>query len=736
MLVALGVILLTCGLEIVNSSFFTELECKTYDARVRYAQNFQKTASNTATNLGFVVISDQTIDSVNNGLLGGKFGLYWPRHVYGRALNELSAQGAKAVAFDVIFAERRRDHAPVRMPDESLIDSDVYFATALKNSSNTVLAADEEVMPDRLFETNAWRVGNFSVQSDLDGVLRRDRPYRDIRVWNPYVNLAASEFGFDLSKTKIESDKITFIRKRGEEPVSLPLDERGMLSIKEFDSKPPKPGAPTTFLPYRTYRAWSLGIALAACELKLDLDNARVEKNRIVLEGPNGLQRVIPLDADGNYLIDWSIGLNDPALAKGGMEELLQSHMDRAQGKPVPELWRGKLVLIGSVATGNDLKDMGPTPLEPATYLASKHWNVANSVITGRFITATPLWVNLLLIVLAGGVAAWTAWVARSLTGSLLMLFFIVLYGVLSLWLFERFRIWIPVVLPLGCCALGTHLCSVVYRVRVELTGRKQLKHIFSKLVSPNIVNELLKTGTASLGGDRREVTVMFTDVRGFTEMTDSAQASAEEYAKLNKLTPKEANAYYSHQAQEVLTTISSCLGIVANIVKRHEGTLDKYIGDSVMAFWGAPTADPQQAVHCVRAAMEAQRALEAFNARRAEENKRIEAGNPLRVKSGLPPRPLLSMISMGTGINTGSAIAGLMGSDADIVNYTVFGREINLAARLEGVSGSGRIVIGEGTYLALRRDDPELAAACIELTEIKVKGFRGAIRAYEVPWC
>jgi class 3 adenylate cyclase len=101
----------------------------------------------------------------------------------------------------------------------------------------------------------------------------------------------------------------------------------------------------------------------------------------------------------------------------------------------------------------------------------------------------------------------------------------------------------------------------------------------------------------------------------------------------------------------------------------------------------------------------------------------------------GLPPDPPLPLLSMGTGINSGVAIMGLMGSEAHILNYTVFGREVNLASRLEGLSGHSRIIISQSTLLALQRDDPALAAACIALPAREVKGIRGAVNIYEVPW-
>jgi adenylate cyclase len=95
----------------------------------------------------------------------------------------------------------------------------------------------------------------------------------------------------------------------------------------------------------------------------------------------------------------------------------------------------------------------------------------------------------------------------------------------------------------------------------------------------------------------------------------------------------------------------------------------------------------------------------------------------------------MLPILSLGGGINTGVVDVGLMGSEKHQYNYTIFGREVNLASRLESVSGSARIIIGETTYRQLLRDDPALAATCIELPPVKVKGFQDAIKNYEVPW-
>jgi adenylate cyclase len=252
--------------------------------------------------------------------------------------------------------------------------------------------------------------------------------------------------------------------------------------------------------------------------------------------------------------------------------------------------------------------------------------------------------------------------------------------------------------------------------VKFEQAEVRRVKSIFGKIVSPKIMKELLDVQTLSLIGVRREVSVLFSDVRGFTELADTSQEDEE--------------------AREVLSTVNVYLGLVADIIIKQDGTLDKFIGDCVMAFWGAPTANRNHAVACVRAAIEAQRSVHALNEQRAEENKKRLLENKARISAGLKPKPILPLLLLGSGINTGIATAGLMGSQAGQKNYTVFGHEVNLASRLETLSGRARIFISESTYEHLLRDDPGLAASCISQPSQKIKGISTEIVVYEVPWC
>jgi adenylate cyclase len=475
-----------------------------------------------------------------------------------------------------------------------------------------------------------------------------------------------------------------------------------------------------------------MGIVLAAVELGLDLTQAQVDEHRqeLRLSGTNGVSRTIPLDADGAFNIDWSLSTTDSRLLFEPIHSLLDQHLARAAGETngLTNLWQGRLVLVGSSATGNDLTDRGSTPLEKDTLLVSEHWNIANSLLTGRFIQRTPLAVNLAIIAVVGALTALLTWRLRALTAAIAVLALGGIYCGIAAWLYVRWRIWVPLILPVGVAIMVQHVCLVSYRVVFEEREKRRVRSFFAKVVSPDIVQELLRADKlSSFDGAHREITVMFSDVRGFTDLTDRNRETAEQHIRENRLSAPAATTFLDEQARETLLTVNLYLSVVADRVKQHTGTLDKYIGDCVMAFWGAPTPNPRHALAAVQSAIDAQRAIAGLNRQRAEENQRRAAASP-----PLPPLPLLSL---GSGINTGVAIVGLMGSDDHILNYTVFGREVNLASRLESVSGRGRIVIGETTFQHLERDAPALAARCQQLAPTSVKGIREALVCYEVPW-
>ncbi|HEU5125033.1 MAG TPA: CHASE2 domain-containing protein [Verrucomicrobiae bacterium] len=738
-LIALIVVAFGCLLRIWHLSYFEHLERTTYDFRVRQALRFSPAVS---TNLGFVYIDDASIDFVRtNKSLGYNYGLYWPRQVYGRLVEELSAQGARAIGFDVIFGDRRPDHPPAQMADGRLIESDEFFALQLKRAGNVVLADAKDLTPPDLFTTNAFALGDITTDSskDRDGVLRRAQAFHIRREWHPVFQMVEvdPEYGVDLKKARVETNQIVLPRD-GAEDIKIPLDDQGHFALADFVGDHLPPGTAPTAAPFTEKRIWHMGIVLAAIQLNLDLDRAKVdlENGQIVLPGPDGIQRILPVDRNGYFYVDWSIPHEDPRLFKESIQKLLQEDRWRLDGtNTIPNNWAGKIAIIGSSAIGNDLTDRGATPLDRATLLASEHWNVANSILMNRFVRRTSIPVDLALIAVLGFLVAFITWHLRILIATGLVAAIMAGYFVVAVVIYVQTRYWIPLVLPLFVAGLINYVALLLWRVLVEQAEQRRVRSIFSRIVSPNIVHELLGAEKLSLGGARREVTVLFADVRGFTEFTDTNQERADAFVAEHKLSGAEMEAYYDEQARETLNTVNTYLALVADIVKKHCGTLDKYIGDCVMAFWGAPTPNAAHACDCVHAAIDAQRSLANLNRQRMEENQRREIENTARISAGLPPKLPLPVLTLGSGINTGLVTVGLMGSEDHISNYTVFGREVNLASRIESLSGRGRILITGTTYERLLRDDPELAATCVALPPANVKGIRSAVKIYEVPW-
>jgi class 3 adenylate cyclase len=730
-LLAVAILLCVCVVRLLRLDFFERYEGVTYDLRARTALHFPAPV---ATNLAFVAIEDSSIATVQSGRLGYRYGLKWPRQVYGRLVEELAAQGAKAVAFDVQFGELRPDHPSVQMADGSLIDSDVFFALQCRLASNVILAATPDLMPPGLFATNALALGDITTEKDSDGVLRRVKAFRSVRHWHPLIESEAQKYGITLSDILVEKERIVLPLDHGQ-TLEIPLDNNGEMDIRSRKNST-EPSAKAK--PFTDERVWHMGIVLAAQELGLDLAHSDVDlpNGLITLHGANGLEREIPVDADGYFYVDWRLGPNDPRLTRAPIENLLWQDKERLLGETndLSDTFRDKLVVVGSAAQGNDLTDRGATPLERDTLLVSKHWNVANSIITGRFVRRISLNSELALIVFLGALTAFLTWQLRVDVASSAVFLLVLAYVAAGFWVFVESLVWLPLVFPVAGM-LVVHLSLVTYRVAFEEREQRRVKSVFSKIVSPDVVNELLGAKKLSLGGARCEVTVFFADIRGFTAMTDETQERVAEFMRKHHWDTATEEAYFDESAREILNTVNLYLAVVADAVKNNGGTLDKYIGDCVMAFWGAPTPNEKHALACVRAAIDTQRAVHVLNQRRLAEAPAREAENRMRVSAGLPPLPGLAALQLGTGINTGLVTVGLMGSDAHILNYTVFGREVNVASRLENFSGSGRIIISDTTYKCLRRDDPALAATCTEMSPVTVKGIRAAVRAYEVPW-
>jgi adenylate cyclase len=656
--------------------FLGRAELFTFDLRARLAL---QAGPPVATNLAVIYIDTDSLDALNSKELG-QFRWPWPRSVFGRLVKELNAEGAKVVGMD-LFA-----FGFDRFLKEDAVEglsSDEYFARQLAAAGNVVLAttADElasgpvslNPVPD-LFRTNAWAIGH-------DGL-------RDLSEMN-----------------------------------------RGLLrKVPAFVDDP------TT-----GQRVWHMGIVMAAKALEMDLKQAVVERDRIVFPTQTDTPRVMPVDDRHEFYIDWTIGPPGLQPNAGLVEQRFvlpyTAGLLREAGQPGSTDLQGRVVLIGFAATGRKASDWGPTPVAQRTPLFLSHLNVANSMITGRFIQRASPAVERLLIAALAAVAALLGWRLRVGWGVAVFLAVAALYFVLAIRLYVAHRYWLPVAAPLGGALVMGYVCLMSYRVVVERSEQRLLRSAFEKMVSPNVFNLLLRNPALATGGTRREVSVYFADMRGFTRFVEERHAHSLARLREQRLAGAAANAVIDQEARDTLETVNLYLGKVADLVKAYDGTLDKYIGDCVMSFWGAPIANEHHALSCVQAAIAVHKAVHGFNQERLMENERLQRENIGRLASGQPAQEPWPILRVGSAINSGVVTVGFMGSPAHISNYTVFGREVNIASRLDDVVGPERIFVTEATCAAVRRDAPELAATFIKLGPMTLAGLPEPVPVYEVPW-
>jgi adenylate cyclase len=242
---------------------------------------------------------------------------------------------------------------------------------------------------------------------------------------------------------------------------------------------------------------------------------------------------------------------------------------------------------------------------------------------------------------------------------------------------------WYPLVVPLLALVVAT-FGDVAYEYFVEGREKRRVKKLFVRYVSKDVFEQLIENPAAArLGGHRRHMTVLFSDIRAFTSVSEKGEPEA---------IVSQLNEYFSRMVP---------------IVFAHKGTVDKFVGDMIMALFGAPLDDPDHADHAVETAL-------AMSAGLAEQNREWTA-------AGRPP------LDIGIGINTGGMVAGNLGSE-DIMSYTVIGDEVNLGSRLESLNKDfhTRVIISEATRAALkgRYDIRALGEVVVKGKSVPVKIF------------
>ncbi|MBI5293437.1 MAG: adenylate/guanylate cyclase domain-containing protein [Chloroflexi bacterium] len=355
-------------------------------------------------------------------------------------------------------------------------------------------------------------------------------------------------------------------------------------------------------------------------------------------------------------------------------------------GDQNPAQFKGAIVLIG--VTSEVQHDTYPVPFEGSRLPmpgVEVNANVIDTIISGQFVNRWPASAGALAALALGLLAYLFSTANRPLLG--LGLTALAGLGYAAAWglAFANARTEIYLIAPFVSLVLGYAVPSVERAAR-EALEKRRVRAIFERFISPEMADQLIERGIEGSRGRRAELTILFSDIRGFTTMSE-------------KMTP-----------EQVVDILNEYLGLMTDVILKHGGTIDKYEGDLIMAFFNAPLPQPDHALRAVRAAIDMRQALDRLRDKWAR-----EAG-PTRFE-------------MGIGINTGEAFVGLLGSEKRI-NYTCIGDSVNLASRVQDLTKDLKwpLLITEYTYEKVKAEfDAEFGEARL------VKGKTQPVGMYKV---
>ncbi len=393
------------------------------------------------------------------------------------------------------------------------------------------------------------------------------------------------------------------------------------------------------------------------------------QRKNIKIDGKN-----LPLDADGMMMINYYGGTDTfPNYPLAG---IISSAFQIANGEEPqisPEVVKDKIVVFGLAAPG--LYDMKPSPISKVYPGPEVHATVMENLMRGDFIRPFRAQATFAVVFLSAAIASLgLAWIATSWGVAIFMILVLALIVGSSFLLFSN-GIWMPLVTPFLAASFSS-FAMILKNYLTEGRRRREIKSAFKQYLSPEVVSEISKDPERlRLGGEEKIVTLFFSDIADFTTISESTEPPAL-VAKLNE--------YFSSTTR---------------IIQESGGTLDKYIGDAIMAFWGAPLPMDDHASKAATAALQ----IQSFLAK----------GSPFTTR---------------IGIHTGPAVVGNIGSDIRF-NYTAIGDTVNLASRLEGLNKKlgTRIMISESTF-----DAAKGMVDARRIGAVRVKGRLKPVGIYE----
>ena len=622
-------------------------ELKTLDWRFRALHDPARADTN-------VVIVD--VDNLSLDNLRPMYGRYpWPRELWVKVVRYLAQGGARVVAFDFTFPD----------PDRADPSGDSAFALEERAAGNVVQTVVLQGFTDT---AEARRQAAFREDT---AALRR---LGDFGYAVPGLPPAA---GYQLV----------------EPPYPALLDGARSVGSINFTPDPVDGTARRSPLLFdfrgRAYPAFGLAVAMAADSARFAGGPARWSADALRFA-----HLTVPQDR-GTVLLNWRGPYSDPRRKDHPqtyrifpVAQIVHSYDQLASGETpeVPiESFAGKVVFIGSSGAG--LFDVRANPFGPNDPGVLIHATLADNLLTGDFLRRARPAANVGATVLAALLAGIAASFIASVWWSIAAGFTLALaYLGLAFWLFGGGGVWLDAATP-TLAILLTFTGGMAANYFTEGRHKHQIREMFSKYVAPEYVAQLADDPSKiSLGGRRAELTILFSDIRGFTSISE-------------KMEP-----------HEVIEFLNEYLSEMAAIVKQKGGTLDKFIGDAVMAFWGEPVHHPDHADRAADCAL----AMQATTAQLAAR----------WVAQGKPD------IHIGVGINTAEVVVGNIGSVEHKLDYTVIGDGVNLASRLESANKEFHtgIIVSEFTVAQLGD-----RFAVRPLGDVKVKGKERPVTIYEL---
>jgi len=569
----------------------------------------------------------------------------WPRTRLADIVINLTRLGAVVIAFDAVFSEPDRLNPDIAADTFSSLDEEMRARLRQLPSNDSVLA--DAIKNSRVVLGES---GGPNVRADLN-----------------------------------EKLPVTGLAMLGEEPQSFMFQFPGLLRnvpvLEEaaagrglFTIRPERDGivrrvpmmmvAQGITMPSLTFEM--LRVAGGSGTILIKADKAGIKSL-----GIKGF--AIPTDLHGQLWIHYA--RRDPSI--------YVSAVDVLDGRVPPDRIAGKLILIGTSAVG--LNDIKTTPVTPAMPGVEVHAQVLESALTGDVVSQpnygigieffAALIMGLLVIAFAPKFGPITLVVVGGMFAS-------VLTGT-SWYFYSQHRLLIDFTYPL-MSTTAIYLTLIFSAFVREQQQRRQIRSQFVQYMSPALVEQLAQSPERLvLGGEEREMTIMFSDMRGFTSISET----------------------YKRDPQGLTALMNRFLTPLTNAILARKGYIDKYMGDAIMAFWNAPLDDKQHQLNACDAALDMLGHVGDLNRKREQEA--LDGGH------------VYVPLNIGVGLNTGTCVVGNMGSDLKF-NYSVLGDSVNLAARLEGQSKEYGfpIIVGSKTALAVKEK-----FAILELDFIMVKG-------------